>query len=380
METSQAGRTTGPKGRAVRVVIAPGLLCAAFAALALGVAGCQGSVGSPGLPQPPGNYAPAAPAAGAPAATPYSRTRTLEGAVYLVPDEAEVPLPAVGGFGVAIELSSPAPGMAPSLAPTAGSRTVTVVRSAAPAASLAAGAASALPSGGFTPAPGTSPASAVSSPGASGAPVAGPTAAPNAASPAPGSSAHPVRHPSPAPSGPKIDTKTTIYPTDAPVAPSPIATGNVQTFMRHTAIVRGYVMSAADLALNSLDSVRFTIPKEEQTPNRGFEIAIYDLSKKKKPHLVAFSSDTSLSSGVISSSGETDPIKLSKGTAYALVLYGDELPPTPPPPPPTTIPPANNPFATPVPAGPPGYAPPGYPQPTYPPGYPTPTPITIGPH
>jgi hypothetical protein len=225
----------------------------------------------------------------------------------------------------------------------------------------------------------------VPSPAVSGAPAGPATGAPNGAgavatgAAAANGSPHP-RHPSPAPSGPKIDTKTTIYPNDAPVAPSPEATGNVQTFLRHTAIVRGYVMSAADLALGSLDAVRFTIPKEEQTPNRGFEIAIYDLSKKKKPHLVAFSSDTSLSAGVISSSGETDPIKLSKGTAYALVLYGDELPATPPPPPPTMIPPANNPFATPVPAGPPGYAPPGYPQPTYPPGYPTPTPITIGPH
>ncbi len=183
------------------------------------------------------------------------------------------------------------------------------------------------------------------------------------------------------PSGPKIETKTTIYPTDAPAAPSPAPTGNVQTFLRQTAIVRGYFLAATDLTLNSLDAVHFTIPKEEQTPNRGYIVALYDVSRKHKEHLVAFSSDTSLSNGVVSTTGGSDALKLNKGSGYAVVLYGDELPATPPPSAPPVVPPANNPFATPVPSYPPGYAPPGYPQqPTYPPGYPTPTPYYVGPH
>ncbi len=199
-----------------------------------------------------------------------------------------------------------------------------------------------------------------------------------------------MRRPTPVPSGPKIETKTTIYPSDAPPAPSPAPTGNVQTFLHQTAIVRGYFLPATDIELSSLDAVRFTIPKEEQTPNRGFIVALYDMSKKHKPRLVAYSADTSLSSGVVTSSGGSDPLKLSKGIGYAAVLYGDDLPATPPP---SMIPPAANPFATPTPPGyapppgypaPPGYPPPtyqpGYPPPTYPPGYPTPTPYYVGPH
>ena len=331
----------------------------AIVAFTLGLTGCQGGAGSPGLPQAPGGYAPA-PAAGGggPQAVPYTRTRTVEGAVYLLPSEADVPLPAVGGFLVSLQLHAASPTPSPS------------PRGAAPAGSAAGS-------------PGAAPAGASSGPAAAASPSAAPpVTAPSAGpSPAPstvaGASSSPkVLHRATAiPSGPKIDTKTTIYPTDAPPAPSPAPTGNVQTFLHQTAIVRGYFLAETDLALNSLDSVRFTIPKEEQTPNRSFIVALYDLSKKHHPRLVTFSADTSLSSGIVTSSGETDPLKLSKGTAYAVVLYGDELPATPPPVQTTPVPPAQNPFATPMPSGyPPGYAPPpGY-QATYPPGAPTPTP------
>ena len=331
----------------------------AIVAFTLGLTGCQGGAGSPGLPQAPGGYAPA-PAAGGggPQAVPYTRTRTVEGAVYLLPSEADVPLPAVGGFLVSLQLHAASPTPSPS------------PRGAAPAGSAAGSPGAAAAGASSGPAVAASPSAA---PPVT-APSAGPSPAPSTVAGA--SSSPKVLHRATAiPSGPKIDTKTTIYPTDAPPAPSPAPTGNVQTFLHQTAIVRGYFLAETDLALNSLDSVRFTIPKEEQTPNRSFIVALYDLSKKHHPRLVTFSADTSLSSGIVTSSGETDPLKLSKGTAYAVVLYGDELPATPPPVQTTPVPPAQNPFATPMPSGyPPGYAPPpGY-QATYPPGAPTPTP------
>jgi hypothetical protein len=337
----------------------------ALVAFTLGLTGCQSSMGSPGLPQAPGGYAPAAAGGGAggPAAVPYTRTRTVEGAVYLLPSEADVPLPAVGGFQVSLALHAATPSPSPS------------PRGASPAASAAGSPGAAVAAG--SPGPATAPASPSAAPPVT-APSAGASAPANAVAGA--SSSPKSRRATAAPSGPKIDTKTTIYPSDAPPAPSPAPTGNVQTFLHQTAIVRGYFLPETDLALNSLDAVRFTIPKEEQTPNRSFIVALYDLSKKHHPRLVAFSADTSLSSGVVTSSGETDPLKLSKGTAYAVVLYGDELPATPPPVQTSPIPPAQNPFATPMPNGyPPGNAPPpGYQPATYPPGYPTPTPYNGG--
>src|SRR5271165_4219661 len=94
----------------------------------MGLAGCQSSMGTPGVPQAPGAYAPNPPAAGGgPQAVPYTRTRTVEGAVYLLPDEASLPLPAVGGFVVALQLHDATPSPAPGTSgrpgvPAAGSR------------------------------------------------------------------------------------------------------------------------------------------------------------------------------------------------------------------------------------------------------------------
>ncbi|HMD02701.1 MAG TPA: hypothetical protein VKG44_07010 [Candidatus Baltobacteraceae bacterium] len=309
------------------------LFCAVLAAATLSA--CQGSLGSgSGLPQPPAAYAPQNPQANGAAQTAYTRMRTLEGAVFLVPGSDEIPLPALGGFEVVLDLH-PTPTPAPSASPAA--------------SGAAAQTASPTPKASATPSP--------------------------SASPTPNSAAS-GRRPSPAPSGLKFETKMTIYPSDAPLAPSPEPSGNVQTFPRRTALVRGSLLPGADVTLPSLGAVRFTIPKEEQISGRAFVVALFE-SAKHKTHLIAFSGNTVLNGGVVTAAGTNSAIKLKKGGSYSLLLFADELPPTPPPtlapgatyPPQPTASPAAQ-FGQP------------YPSPSFAPGQPTPTPSPyyIGPH
>ncbi|MBC5811336.1 MAG: hypothetical protein GIW95_10885, partial [Candidatus Eremiobacteraeota bacterium] len=279
------------------------LLCLAAAAAVF--AGCQGNLGTgTGLPQPPGSQV--SPGAGGL----QSRQRQIDGAVYLTPDANEVPFPSIGGFGLTLYMVAPSPTPSP----------------------LASGAR--RPSG--TSAPATAPPTPTPSP-----------------SPSPRASGKPGSTPMP---GPKIDTKTTIFPEAVPVAPTPKPTGNVQAFNQRKAIVRGYLLSQTELTLYSLAGVRFRVPADEQTSSRGFVIAISESRKRKKEVPVAFSSETSVSDGAILASG-SDPIKLKKNTGYSFVLYGDELPPTAAP---TGYPSPSNRFATPNPLASPGTSvPPG---------------------
>ena len=191
-------------------------------------------------------------------------------------------------------------------------------------------------------------------------------------------SAAPSGKASPGPSAkPKIVTKTTIYPDDAPAVPTPEPSGDVQTFFKRQALVRGYLLPAADLSLYGLNAVRFTIPSEEQTAGRGFTIAVFESGKKHHDKMLAYDSNPKLEDDVVSSSVANSPIAMKKNQLYLVVLYGDEQPSTPGPVPPGYAPPGNNPFYTPP--------PPGYPQqPAQPgqPGYPggpapysTPTPF-----
>jgi hypothetical protein len=196
----------------------------------------------------------------------------------------------------------------------------------------------------------------------------------------PASSASPKASASPHPAGtgPKIETKLVVYPDYAPDAPTPEPTGNVQTYTKRKAIVRGYISPAIDVALYGLGAARFTIPAGEQTPNRGFTVAIFSASKKHKPQLIASDTSATLESNVVASLAT--PLTLKKGTGYDIVLYGDELPSTPAPVPSGYPTPGNNPFVTPTPPGyqpPPGYPQQGQPYPgqTYPPGFATPTPF-----
>jgi hypothetical protein len=157
--------------------------------------------------------------------------------------------------------------------------------------------------------------------------------------------------PGPQPSGPKIDTKLTVYPEDAPAAPTPAPTGNVQTYLKRVALVRGYLFSHTELTLAGLSGVHFTIPPDEQTPNRGFTVAIFDQSKKHHDHLLAWDTNAVPAGGTISATASPSPIPLKKDTGYAFLLYGDELAPAAPAAGGSYPPPGNNPFVTPVPGG-----------------------------
>jgi hypothetical protein len=328
-------------------------LCVAGAGLALALAACQGSSGTGGLAIP----APAYNAPAGPAAANVSRQQNLDGEVTLSPERTDIPLPALDGFSVVLALGTPPPASAASAAPSASAGTSS---SAAGAKTVAIGRAAPLafasPVASATRAPSPLPSL---SPGAS------PAAMSASASPAPaGASASPA-----AVTG-KIVTKTTVYPENAPALPSPKPSGDVVTFAKRSAIVRGYLEPASDVTLYGLGAIRFTIPQAEQTAGRGFTVAVFTAGKKHHEGLVAVDAAPTLLDNVVASSQTTGTLVLKKATGYLIMLYGDELPPTPAPAGayPT---PGTNPFPTQTP-GAPGQ--PGYPQQPQQPGYPQQTP------
>jgi hypothetical protein len=150
----------------------------------------------------------------------------------------------------------------------------------------------------------------------------------------------------------------------------------VQTFVKRSAIVRGFVQPSSDLPIYGLGAIRFTLPATELLPKRGFTVAVYEAGKHNHDHLVAYDTDASVANSVVSSA-LSDPLVLKKGIGYLLLLYGDESPATPVPAQvaPGYPTPGNNPFPTPTgngyPGNPPGY-PYGTPTPYSPYGVPTP--------
>ncbi len=303
-------------------------------ALAFALAACQGSSGTGGLSIPaPAYNAPAGPAT----ATSASRQQVLDGAVTLSPERTEIPLPALDGFSVSIALGTPAPATEASPGPSA-------------SAASATGAAAAMATVAAAPSP-----------------TAPPTRAPSAA-PSLAASARPLTvsaSASPLAAAGKIVTKMTVYPDEAPSLPSPKPSGDVQTFTKRTAIVRGYLEPASDVTLYGLGAIRFTIPQAEQTAGRGFTVAVYVAGKKHHESLVTVDPEPTLVDGVVASTRASDPLVFKKATGYLIMLYGDELPPTPAPAGnyPT---PGTNPFPTQTPGaqGQPGYPQqPGYAQP-----------------
>jgi hypothetical protein len=341
------------------------------------VSACSGNLGSGGvggLPVTPGGTTGYQQPAGPANAASASRERDAEGAVYLTSDMRSLPLPTLDGFALAISLESPAPTTAPSAAPSATAaaslrqKVSRVVTEVAQVAVPSEAAASPLASGSPSPSPSPSPVASAATPKSSPSP-----------SPTPKSGTH-TATPNPNASGPKIDTKLVIYPEAAPDAPTPVPSGNVQQFTKRTAIVRGYLSPAIDLPIYGLAAAHFTIPKDEQTAGRGFTIAIFT-SVKKHRELIASDPEAKLSDNVVAST-LTTPFTLKKGTAYDVLLYGDELAATPAPVPSAYPTPGTNPFVTPMPSGYPGspngfqtpypaqtYAPSNYatPYPTQPP-------------
>jgi hypothetical protein len=347
----------------MRVNFLRGLACAGALGAMVALGACQGNIGGGSglsIPQAPGFGQPAGPSNGAPS---QSRERVLDGAVYLGSKLTEVPLPTLAGFSIAIELGTPGPSASPTGVPAA-------TQLGSPAAKLAGGIRSVSP---------LAPPAASVTPSASapGSPAAAAASASPPGSPAPATSPSPTKGSSAAPGptpGPRIATKTTIYPDDAPSAPTPIPTGEVQTFVHRTAIVRGYLQPETDLSLYGLGAIRFTIPSTELLPRRGFTIAVYESGKHRHDHLIAYDTDPAVGNSFIASD-ESDPLVLKKGIGYLLLLYGDDTAPTPAPAQvaPGYPSPGNNPFPTPTgSAYPPGVY--GGPTPYSP--YPTATPFT----
>jgi hypothetical protein len=348
----RSAKTMGVQNLCRTAYLATGVLAAVLA-------GCQGNLGSGtglSIPQAPSYGQPGGPGGSAGS---QSRQQVLEGADYMTSTTTELPLPQVGGFSVSVVLGTAPPSPVPgeSSSPTAAHHHSLLARAAAAAAQT-----NGTPTG--LPAPTASPAPAASvSPGAA-----------SSASPAPKSGG---AKPSPSPSPLKIETKTIAYPDDAPAAPTPVPTGNVQTFVKRTAIVRGYVMPSEDITLYGLGAVRFTIPTTEQLPGRGFTVAVYQSGKHHKDKLLDSDTDAAVSNDTIASGHADTPLVLKKDTGYLLMLYGDEGPPTPAPVQAGYPTPGNNPFPMPSTYGAPQSGYPGQPVspggPTNP--YATPTPF-----
>ena len=274
---------------------------------------------------------------------------------------SEIPLPTIGGFSIAIELGTPGPSpsptptvsASPSGSPGAHSRRTHAREIASPSPSPS-------PSPAATGSDSASPVSSAS-PAASGKPSAGPSGKPTA-------------KPTPKP---KIVVKTTIYPEDAPAAPSPEPSGDVQTFFKRQAIVRGFLEPASDVSLYGLGAIRFTIPEDEQVAGRGFTIAFFQAGKKHHEKLLGYDSSPTLTNDVVASSFATTALAMKKGQGYYAILYGDEEAAPAGAVPPGYPQPGVNPFVTPAPPGYPQGQPgqPGYPQQ---PGAPYPTQTPFG--
>jgi hypothetical protein len=342
----------------------------AIAAWAIALGGCQGNLGSGS-----GLQIPAAPPYGQPTGpagtSTQSRQRSLDGAVYLTADMATLPLPSLNGFALTLALGTPAPSPSPS--PTASAtpapssrstrrrtktRAISVTATPSPVSSESATPTSAAP----LPSPGT--ASASPAPRASGSPSATPVVASPGLPPSPkgGSTAA------------KTVTKLVVYPEDAPSAPTPQPSGNVQTYPNRKALVRGFIRPGADVALYGLGAVKFTIPAEEDTAQRGYTVAVFTAGRRHHDSLVVSDPKASAAAHVVASAA-VDGLVLKKNTSYLLVLYADELAATPAPVASGYPSSGNNPFVTPVPGSVPGTtssgAPGGY---VGPPNSPTATP------
>ncbi|GAC1442235.1 MAG: hypothetical protein NVS2B8_07970 [Vulcanimicrobiaceae bacterium] len=124
--------------------------------------------------------------------------------------------------------------------------------------------------------------------------------------------------------------------------------GNVQTFATRRAIVRGFIQPATPLEIYGLGAIRFTIPKAEQTTGRGFTVAVFSVGRHHHDDVVAFDAGAKLGTDTVSSA-LLEPLTLKAGSGYYLVLYGDELAPTPGSVPSGYSQPGNNPFVTPYP-------------------------------
>jgi hypothetical protein len=253
----------------MRVNVFRSLACVAGLSAVVALGACQGNIGGGSglsIPQAPGYGQPAGPQGGGPA--PQSRERVLDGAVYVGPKLSDVPLPSLGGFGVTIALGTPGPAASPT--PSGTAMTASAARAEAAMHRVGTAAANAV-----RPVPSPSPSPSASS-SAAASPVASASATASAGS-SPSAAASRAPSPSASGPGPKITTKTTIYPDDAPGAPTPIPTGEVQTFVKRAAIVRGFVEpEAADVPIYGLGAVRFTLPSTELLPKRGFTIALFE--------------------------------------------------------------------------------------------------------
>jgi len=302
------------------------------------LAACQGNVGSgSGLSIPataPYNQPGGPVGAGG---APQTKQRVLDGAVYLAADMTEIPLPTVDGYGVTIALGTPTP-----------TPTVTPIATPAPSLRPQRNGRRTRTQALAAPSPSPNPAASAASPAASASPIPSPSSS--------GSSA-----PSLAPSGPvsgaptpattaaaKTTTKTIVFPEGVPDAPTPQPSGNVQTFPVRKAIVRGFISPATTLSLYGLGAIRFTIPKAEQTAGRGYTIAVFVAGKRRHETVVSSDSSPTLANDAVAST-RVEPFALKKGTGYALVLYGDELAPTPGAVPSGYASPGVNPFVTPLP-------------------------------
>ncbi len=119
----------------------------------------------------------------------------------------------------------------------------------------------------------------------------------------------------------------TVYPDGTQKPPGDFDSA----FTRRVPIVDILFTPSVDLKLYSLAALGIQIPSAEDTPSRGFTVALYETRKFHKDRQVEYHVDAQVSKSVVRATSAKDALSLSKGHEYTLILFGDALAATPSP-------------------------------------------------
>jgi hypothetical protein len=96
--------------------------------------------------------------------------------------------------------------------------------------------------------------------------------------------------------------------------------------------MRGDLHAQDALTLPSLDVLSFTLAKREQVPGRAFSIAVFEERKHRKTsQLAADVNGTADQNGVVRVASSSKALAFAADHHYAIILYAEDLAPTPAP-------------------------------------------------
>jgi hypothetical protein len=255
-------------------------------------AACQGNMGSTPPVQPGGQYKPGGQMG---ALSAMRQSVSANASVTLSPDTVVVNFPPVASFGIVLQLHSPSP--TPTPVPTAvhgrkfTKRPLRASPSPSPVATVA-----------LSPSP-------VASASLSGRKRKGSGMA--------------------AVSTHLADLVLTVYPDDAPNAPT--APPSMPPILIRHALLRGEVHAQDAFTLPSLNAVSFILAKREQLAERVFTVAVIEEHKHKRTEQLAFDMNATMDAGGVVRSTLTSPaLQFAANHRYVFVLYAEDLAPAVP--------------------------------------------------